>query len=120
MGEFNCPCGVAVGEDCSIYVVDNRNFRVQVFDEEGGFLRKFGSRGDGPGQFQEPDYIALGCNGEIFVSDSEQRGVLVFTRDGVYVQMIATGVGHELASGLAVDADGCLFVRCKGKLKMLV
>jgi len=32
-----------------VYVSDTNNFRVQVFDKDGKFIRKFGELGDAPG-----------------------------------------------------------------------
>ena len=41
-GKFNLPLQAAMGPDGNLYVLDSGNFRIQVFDQEGNFIRKFG------------------------------------------------------------------------------
>jgi len=36
---------VALGKDGRIYVVDGGNFRIQIFDKDGKYLKSFGSVG---------------------------------------------------------------------------
>ena len=60
---FNAPTGVAVARNGDIFVSDGHgattNARVVVFDKRGRFLRTWGTRGTGPGEFGEPHAIAL-------------------------------------------------------------
>ena len=44
-GEFDCPGGIALGRDGRVYVADQTNRRVQVFDSEGKFLASGASMG---------------------------------------------------------------------------
>lgn len=41
----------------------------QVFNTEGEFLLKFGSNGEGNGQFNAPTGVAVDVNGNIIVAD---------------------------------------------------
>lgn len=45
-GLFTWPRGIAVGPDNSIVVADSSNHRVQVFDENGTFIKEFGQYGN--------------------------------------------------------------------------
>lgn len=42
---------------------------LQVFNTEGEFLLKFGSNGEGNGQFNAPTGVAVDVNGNIIVAD---------------------------------------------------
>jgi hypothetical protein len=54
----------------NIYVVDADNFRIQVFDPSGRYIRTVGRKGQGPGEFQRPDGIALDeARGRMLVID---------------------------------------------------
>jgi hypothetical protein len=44
---FYEPVAVAADKRGNIYVLDSKNFRVQVFDSDRKFLRSFGRRGRG-------------------------------------------------------------------------
>lgn len=42
---------------------------MQVFNTDGEFLLKFGSNGEGNGQFNAPTGVAVDVNGNIIVAD---------------------------------------------------
>lgn len=42
---------------------------LQVFNADGEFLLKFGSNGEGNGQFNAPTGVAVDVNGNIIVAD---------------------------------------------------
>ena len=50
---------ISIDSDNTVYVIEGGNHRVSVFTCEGEFLKSFGSRGDGPGQFTNPFRITL-------------------------------------------------------------
>lgn len=61
-GYFDSPQGVAVLDNQHLYVVDQRNHRVQVFDlvgDRGRLLRVFGTFGSAPGQLNFPSGISV-------------------------------------------------------------
>jgi len=62
-GEFNEPTGVAVAPDGRIFVADQHNHRVQVFDSDGNFDTQWGKRGRRKGEFNEPLGLAIGKGG---------------------------------------------------------
>ena len=65
------PCGVDVDGEGRIIVADTRNHRIQVFENDGSFIRSFGSRRF----FSEINFAFLGSvvvdgDGNIAVSDT--------------------------------------------------
>jgi DNA-binding beta-propeller fold protein YncE len=82
LGDFSKPTSVAVDADGNVYVTDMLNYRVEVFDADGKFIRQFGKHGDGPGYFAMPKGIAVDSDGHIWVTDSMQNRVHLFTQEG--------------------------------------
>ncbi|MGB8007442.1 MAG: SMP-30/gluconolactonase/LRE family protein [Terriglobales bacterium] len=82
LGDFSKPTSVALDQDGNVYVTDMLNYRVEVFDADGKFIRTFGKHGDGPGYFAMPKGIAVDCDGHIWVTDSMQNRVHLFTQEG--------------------------------------
>ncbi|MBX7158003.1 MAG: 6-bladed beta-propeller [Verrucomicrobiae bacterium] len=81
------PKDIAVDWDNKIYVLDTQGdekARVQVFTSNGVFIGKFGSVGNGPEQFSEPESIAVGRLGDIYVSDGGLDCVHVFDKNFNY------------------------------------
>lgn len=67
---------IAVSRSGLVYVSDNGNARVQVFTGTGRFIRQFGGRGTGPGQFLYPFDIAVDPAGGVYVADDQNVGVI--------------------------------------------
>jgi len=82
LGDFSKPTGVAVDKDGNVYVADMLNYRIQIFDADGKFIRSFGKHGDGPGYFAMPKDVAVDPDGHIWVTDSMQNRVHLFTQEG--------------------------------------
>jgi DNA-binding beta-propeller fold protein YncE len=71
---------LAVSPDgAKVYMTDPDRHRVDVLDVTSGQLSFFGSEGTGPGQFEAPLGIAVGPEGRVFVVDSVNRRVQVFS-----------------------------------------
>lgn len=67
----------------NLYVLDQGRGRVVVFDGQGRFVRQFGRRGRGPGEFLAPMQIGVTGDGAVVVSDPAQ-GFMVFGSDGAF------------------------------------
>lgn len=115
-GEFNLPRDAVVGADGLLYVVDGGNFRVQVFDGGGKFLRMFGAVGRQSGQFARPKEIAADTQGNIYVADTAFGNFQVFNKEGQLLLDVGTRGAVDgpakfmLPSGIAVDLDGRVYM----------
>ncbi len=81
---------VPFNADEGFYVADSQNARIQQFDAERDFVRAWGSRGTGEGQFLEPVAVLVNFGEEdaVYVIDAGRDDVQVFTRDGTYLRTI--------------------------------
>ena len=77
-GQFHNPKGISVDRAGNVYVAETINHRVQVFDSNGRFQRKWGSEGSGNGQFDRPRYVAVDGAWNVYVSESGNHRVQVF------------------------------------------
>lgn len=80
--QFYKPRSIAVDVDDNLYVLDAGNFRVQKFDSQGNFLSSIGRQGQGPGEFRSPEWIEIGRQGNVYVSDGRIRNLLVLNQSG--------------------------------------
>jgi hypothetical protein len=78
---FDRVAGVVVGRDGHIYVADGAALEVRVFSPQGSFLRRFGGRGDGPGEFRDIRGLARAPEG-VAVLDGARARVTVFRPGG--------------------------------------
>ena len=114
---FHNPTGIACDGKGDVWVVDTNNHRVQKFDGKlGGYLMKFGSRGNGEGQFNSPWGIAVDrVRGYVYVVDSANFRVQKFDMNGEFIMSwgsFGSGDGQfYFPRGVAVDqTDGAVYV----------
>jgi sugar lactone lactonase YvrE len=62
-----------------VWIADYGNHRIEVWDNDGTFLKAL----DGGGVLKGPDAIAVGTDGRLYVADSDAALVVVLTADGV-------------------------------------
>lgn len=81
-----------------------------MFDAKGMFLRKFGSKGSGPGQFEAPTGIAFNAADNLLVCDSQNHRVQVLTSQGEFITTFAA----DMPASVHVDMPVQILVGCRG------
>ncbi len=109
------PTGLGVGPDGSIYAADTHYARVVVFDPTGTEIARFGTRGQGPGQFIMPTDVAIAADGTIYVGEyGGNDRISRFTPDYEYELSFGgpdTGDAQlRRPQALLMDADDTLWV----------
>ena len=94
-GKLSYVSGTVQDAEGFYYVAEfGENQRISKFDADWHFVKCWGSPGSGDGQFARARALALGPDGLLYVADSCNHRVQVFTRDGELVR-IWGGVGEE-------------------------
>ncbi|MDE1770423.1 MAG: 6-bladed beta-propeller [Thaumarchaeota archaeon] len=100
-GQFQDPTRIAIDGSGKIYVTDQDNDRIQIFDSSGHFLYKFGSSGSDSGQFANPVGIAVDSFGNIYVADQNNARVQVFNLNNLGIAGFSS---NTVASSLSVPS----------------
>ncbi|MBZ0281188.1 MAG: TIGR03663 family protein [Anaerolineae bacterium] len=82
---LNRPRQIAINADGQLYVAEEFNHRISVFNPDGTFAFDFGSQGSQQGQFERPNGVAIGPSGNIYVADTWNYRVQVFTPTGEFI-----------------------------------
>ena len=104
------PDGITISPDGHIYVCDNANHCVCVFDVNGKFLFSFGSRGSGDECFDYPRDLCFASDGFLYITDNGNGRICVYDKDGKFIRKFtttykpwcidATDCGHLIVSSL--------------------
>jgi len=110
---FGAPSDVVVAANGDIFVSDGHNgcncpnARIVKFDKNGKYLKEWGSKGSGPGQFDGPHALAFDSQGRLFVGDRTNNRVQIFTQDGKF---IAEWKQFGRPSGIEIDRNDTIYV----------
>ena len=93
LDEFDAPTEVAVAANGDIFVGDGHtgggaavgNARIMKFDKNGKFLKTWGKKGLGAGEFHVVHTIALDSRGRLFVGDRQNNRIQIFDADGRFI-----------------------------------
>uniref|UniRef100_A0A8C4Q5G6 RING-type E3 ubiquitin transferase n=1 Tax=Eptatretus burgeri TaxID=7764 RepID=A0A8C4Q5G6_EPTBU len=114
-GTLDGPHFVAVNRNNDIIVTDFHNHSVKVFTSDGEFLLKFGSNGEGNGQFNAPTGVAVDSLDNIIVADWGNSRIQVFDSSGSFLSYINTSADPLYGpQGLALTSDGHVIVADSG------
>jgi len=92
-GLFRQPTDVAWDSKGNIYITDGYiNSRVAKFDKNGDWVKQWGTKGTGPGQFNLPHSIAIDRNDNIYVGDRSNRRIQVFDTEGKFLRQFTIDI----------------------------
>jgi 6-bladed beta-propeller len=95
-GRFRQPTDVTWGPDGTIYISDGYvNSRVAKIGKNGDWIKSWGQRGKGPGEFNLVHSIAADAKGNIYVGDRNNRRIQVFDGDGNFQREIKIDVPFD-------------------------
>jgi DNA-binding beta-propeller fold protein YncE len=88
---FNMPSDVAVAANGDIFVVDGHqpiatNHRIVKFTKDGKFIKAWGKKGKGPGEFDDCHSIAIDSRGRVFIADRNNLRIQIFDQDGTFLE----------------------------------
>jgi DNA-binding beta-propeller fold protein YncE len=111
---FVRPTDVAWDAQGNIYVADGYgNSRVAKYAPTGRWIKNWGSRGTGQGQFNIVHGIVVDPQGNVYVGDEGNKRVQVFDTDGNFKTQF-TNVGAPTALCLTRGAQPVLYVAHTG------
>lgn len=61
-----------------VFVLDDVEACVKVFDSTGAYIQNLTRRGSGPGELIRPSYLSIAPDGRIVISDITRRGFIIF------------------------------------------
>jgi len=115
LDEFDQPTDVAVAPSGDIFVADGHsggggatgNARIVKFNRQGAFVKTWGRKGMGAGEFDVPHALAFDSRGRLFVGDRQNNRIQIFDQEG---RFIAQWFQFGRPSGITIDRNDVLYV----------
>jgi hypothetical protein len=107
---FDRPTDVAWDAQGNIFVADGLgNARVAKFSKDGAFVKSWGQKGSGPGQFANVRSVAVDAQGNVYAADGGNGRIQVFDNNGTFKSEIKN-VGNAQAICITPGANQVLYV----------
>jgi sugar lactone lactonase YvrE len=112
-GLFDEPTDVAIAPDGDVFVTEGHsgprpgNDRISKFSKDGKFIKSWGKRGVGAGEFHSPHTIAFDSRGRLLVGDRGNNRIEIFDQDGRYLD---TWRQWARPSGIFIAKDDTMYV----------
>jgi 6-bladed beta-propeller len=117
---FYQPTDVTWAADGSVFISDGYgNSRVAKFDKEGNFVKAWGERGNGKGDFNTPHSIVIDKNQNLYVADRGNSRIQVFDTDGNFKQVWTGLPGPPWSFCITPGPNQVLYVGSVGKIYKL-
>lgn len=114
---------VQVDDQENIYVLDWKDIKIKVFDNEGKHLRTFGKKGQGPGELQSPSGMDLTQGGRLAILDRGNKRIAFYSLTGEFQKEISTAkwsfIRISVDSRSFIYGDNFVFSRDALSLKLL-
>ena len=86
--------------------------RIQKFDSSGNFITKWGSWGEGEGQFKNAGGIAVDGSGNVNVVDMGNARVQKFSSEGTFLSAWSINEEPYDCRRIAIDGSGNIYLSC--------
>ncbi len=108
---FSRITNVAVARDGSIYVYDSPPSALRKYDASGQYVRTFGGRGQGPGEYMGSGGLAVAPDGRVLLWDSRSARVNVYTPDGTSLAPFKLRVTGNPSNSFILDTAGRVHIQ---------
>src|ERR1700704_6442889 len=108
---FGPPSDILVAPNGDVFIADghggNTNARIVKFSKDGTFIKSWGKKGSGPGEFNVPHRLAMDSRGRLFAGDRSNNRIQIFDQDGKFV---AEWKQFGRPSGVFIDRNDIIYV----------
>lgn len=107
--------GIAFNSTGFAYVADIGNDGIHIFSPDGTYIKSWGSKGNGIGQFDYPFSLAIDPLDHVYVLDNKNNRVQKFDCNGGFLKQWGSS-GNDNGEfndpyGIAIDNDSMIYVR---------
>lgn len=111
--------GIGFDDAGQLYILDAQAAKVHVVGTDGTLVRSFGERGEGPGELNSPQSMAVFPDGSVAVYDFGKFGFVRYGPDGEWAEDVSSDPSDIPFYGdFAVAGESNLYANITGRIRM--
>ncbi|MCF6358149.1 MAG: 6-bladed beta-propeller [Draconibacterium sp.] len=112
---LNSPTGIAYSTiNQQIWIIETNAHRITILNKNGELIKRIGTRGNAPGQFNYPTFIWIDKMGIVYVIDTMNFRVQMFDKAGNFISAFGeagnSSGNFARPKGIATDSFGNIYV----------
>lgn len=112
-GDMYWPSSCALDRENNLYVSDEYLNRITIFTEDGDYVSHWGTKGDGPGEFNGPSGITIDGD-TLWLVDAKNHRIQSYGLDGTFKSQFGDFGSDDgqlnMPWGICLDQDGLIYV----------
>lgn len=119
---FREPWAIAVMPDDNLIVVDALNMRMKIYTPAGKLVKIWPIQTDWKGETAFESYVACPPDGTVYLTDSRENCVHVYSSDGELLDKLYTDTSNRRLyqpMGIAAGPNGEVYVSCMGSSRIV-
>ena len=122
-GQLDSPTDVTVSVSNHLLIADNKGY-IYTFTLDGHFVGKFGARGSGRYEFNDPRSLTTDLNGFIIVADTCNDRISIFDKNAKWIHCFGSrGSANgqfDGPRGVAINPNGSIYISDWGNKRIQV
>jgi hypothetical protein len=94
----------------NLIFLDSKTRQVLLFDQNGKYIKKIGSIGQGPGEYQAPSALHVDRKGRIYISDHNTRRINIYDPSGKYGSSFIASSQHWQPVKIRTDGKNGIYL----------
>ena len=116
--KLNTPSDLEFDSNDRLYITDEVNNEVLIYDNESNYIGKWGKAGNKEGELSGPSGITIDSKNNIYISEQYNNRIQKFSKDGEFITLFENNKEKLLRpSDVAVDSNGYIYIYLIGGMK---
>lgn len=111
--DWDAPSKLSISKEGNLFILDTKNNRVLVYDENLKFIKQIGGEGDKDGYFRTPLDLKMSHDGFLYVLDFDNARIQIFNGAGEFIRMFR--VPHYTFT-FTIDEEGNIYINSPDEL----
>jgi hypothetical protein len=111
--DWDTPSKLSISKEGNLFILDTKNNRILVYDENMKMIKQIGGEGDKNGFFRSPLDLKIGRDGFLYVLDFDNARIQIFNAAGEFIRVVKV---PRYTFTFTIDEEGNMYINSPDEL----